>query len=123
MGAARNFLPQDREKAALYNLSTVLTLSLGVLCGLVGLYVVDFAVSLFLIDGGVLAKQVGRSVGLGDYARLASLASAAAIVGGALGSEFESDEAVRRAAYGKRERQRREQAERERQEADAAQFG
>ncbi|EXU67305.1 hypothetical protein Z951_15825 [Streptomyces sp. PRh5] len=115
--------PQDREKAALYNLSTVLTLSLGVLCGLVGLYVVDFAVSLFLIDGAVLAKQVGRSVGLGDYARLASLASAAAIVGGALGSEFESDEAVRRAAYGKRERQRREQAERERQEAEAAQSG
>ncbi|MET7933936.1 hypothetical protein [Streptomyces sp. NPDC005322] len=115
--------PEDREKAALYNASTVLTLSLGVLVGLVGLYVVDFAVSLFLIEGGVLAKQVGRSVGLGDYARLASLASAAAIVGGALGSEFESDEAVRRAAYGKRERQRREQAERERQQADAAQSG
>ncbi|MEU3491682.1 hypothetical protein [Streptomyces massasporeus] len=113
----------DREKAALYNASTVLTLFLGVLCGLVGLYVVDFAVSLFLIDRAVLAKQVGRSVGLGDYARLASLASAAAIVGGALGSESESDEAVRRAAYGKRERQHREQAERERREADTAQSG
>lgn len=118
-----SFSALDREKAALYNASTVLTLFLGVLCGLVGLYVVDFTVSLFLIDRAVLAKQVGRSVGLGDYARLASLASAAAIVGGALGSEFESDEAVRRAAYGKRERQRREQAERERREADTAQSG
>ncbi|MER5572873.1 hypothetical protein [Streptomyces massasporeus] len=117
-----------QEKAALYNASTVLTLFLGALCGLVGHYVVDFAVSLFLIDRAVLAKQVGRSVGLGDYARLASLAGAAAIVGGALGfgalgSESESDEAVRRAAYGKRERQRREQAERERREADTAQSG
>ncbi|GLV73314.1 hypothetical protein [Streptomyces hygroscopicus] len=45
----------------------------------VGLYAVDFAVSLFLLGGGALAKQVGRSLGLGDYARLASLASAAAV--------------------------------------------
>ncbi|MET8178471.1 hypothetical protein [Streptomyces sp. NPDC005336] len=106
---------QDREKAALYNASTVLTLSLGVLWGLIGLCIVDFAVALFLIEGGVLSKQVGHSVGLDEYARLAWLASAAAIVGGALGSEFESDDAVRRATYGKRERLRREQRERERQ--------
>ncbi|GAA1291562.1 hypothetical protein [Streptomyces javensis] len=110
---------QDREKAALYNASTVVTLSLGVLGGLLGLFVVDFAVASFLIESGVLANQVKRPVGFSDYARLAWLASSAAIVGGALGSEFESDEAVRRAAYGKRERLRREQAERRRKEAES----
>ncbi|WP_211122444.1 hypothetical protein [Streptomyces yatensis] len=110
---------QDREKAALYNASTVVTLSLGVLGGLLGLFVVDFAVASFLIESGVLANQLKRPVGFGDYARLAWLASSAAIVGGALGSEFESDEAVRRAAYGKRERLRREQAERRRKEAES----
>ncbi|WAP54469.1 hypothetical protein [Streptomyces sp. S465] len=110
---------QEREKAALYNASTVVTLSLGVLGGLLGLFVVDFAVASFLIEGGVLANQVKRPVGFGDYARLAWLASSAAIVGGALGSEFESDEAVRRAAYGKRERLRREQVERRREEAES----
>ncbi|MET7936504.1 hypothetical protein [Streptomyces sp. NPDC005322] len=46
---------------------------------------------------------------MGAYARLGWLASSAAIVGGALGSEFESDDAVRRAAYG----QERERAESE----------
>ncbi|AEM83069.1 hypothetical protein [Streptomyces violaceusniger] len=110
---------QDREKAALYNASTVVTLSLGVLGGLLGLFVVDFAVASFLIESGVLANQVKRPVGSGDYARLAWLACSAAIIGGALGSEFESDEAVRRAAYGKRERMRREQAERRRKEAES----
>ncbi|GAA1692224.1 hypothetical protein GCM10009680_34760 [Streptomyces yatensis] len=97
----------------------MVTLSLGVLGGLLGLFVVDFAVASFLIESGVLANQLKRPVGTGDYARLAWLASSAAIVGGALGSEFESDEAVRRAAYGKRERLRREQAERRRKEAES----
>jgi hypothetical protein len=49
-------------------------------------------------------------VGAGDYVRLAVFATAIGLVGGALGSGFESQDAVRRVAFGVRERHRRGEA-------------
>jgi hypothetical protein len=48
---------------------------------------------------------------VGDHALLAWVTTSAAVVGGALGSGLESDEAVRRAGYGNREAERRAQLE------------
>lgn len=53
---------------------------------------------------GVLQRNIGRSVEIGEYLTLAWMLSSVAIVGGALGSDLESDEAVRSAAYSERER-------------------
>ncbi len=54
------------------------------------------------------------SVGYGDLFVLAWFVASAATVGGALGTGLESDEAIRAAAYSKREEDRRDRLARER---------
>ena len=53
-----------------------------------------------LVPAHLLEENLGHAVQVGDYFKLAVLASSAlATVGGALGAGLESDEAVRAAAY------------------------
>jgi hypothetical protein len=99
----------DREETFLFNASTVLTLSIGVLVMSAAVYVLTLLGSLFFIDASVFASTLGRVPGLGDHLRLAWLATGLATVAGALGSGLDSEDAVRRAAYGYRERQRRDE--------------
>jgi hypothetical protein len=91
--------PRARERVALFNLASTLTVTLGIVSLYVGLFVITLAASALVIDDGVLAQTVGHRAGLGDYVRLAWLVSSLATVGGALGAGLESDAAVRRAAY------------------------
>jgi hypothetical protein len=78
-------------------------------CCYAGLFVASLLAVLFIIDSSVLERVLRHSVDVTNA--LAWLVSSMGTIGGALGSGFESDEAVRHAAYGRRERQRR--AERE----------
>jgi hypothetical protein len=89
-----------RKDAALYNAATALTLTVAVLCGCAALFVLLFAVSGLLIEGGVFKQQAGHAAGAGAYAALAWLGAAIGTVAGALGSKLESVDAVRRATYG-----------------------
>ena len=98
----------DRHKRRLYNTATVLTLSAGVLCCYVALLVVNMGAAALVLPVAPMESILTHPVDAGDYFRLAVFVTAAATVGGALGSGFDSDEAVRRAAYGRRERARRE---------------
>jgi hypothetical protein len=95
------------KRAELYNLSTVLTLSIGVLYMYLGVFAVVFAASTFTMDPGYFQSQIGRPLRFGDHLIVTWLASSLAIVAGALGTGFESEEAVRQAAYSYRERERR----------------
>jgi hypothetical protein len=95
------------ERVALYNVTTVLTLAVGVGIAGVGLFAVNLMAALFIVDQDAMRTYLQHPVDLGTYGKLAWLATSAATVGGAVGTGFESDEAVRRAAYGKRERERR----------------
>ncbi|WP_297622635.1 hypothetical protein [Nocardioides sp.] len=97
--------PQARERSRLYNASTVLTLLAGVSICYVALYVVNLAWALFILDPDLMDSQA--SVGSGDLFVLAWFVASAATVGGGLGSGLESDEAIRAAAYSKREEDRR----------------
>jgi hypothetical protein len=99
----------DREETFLFNASTVLTLSIGVLVMSAAVYVLTVLGSLFFLDASVFAATLGRVPGLGDHLVLAWLATGLATVAGALGSGLDSEDAVRRAAYGYRERQRRDE--------------
>jgi hypothetical protein len=101
--------PDEREETFLYNASTVLTLSIGVLVMSAAVYVLTLLGSLFLLEPSVLGSNLGRPPVLTDHLLLAWLATGLATVAGALGSGLDSEDAVRRAAYGYRERQRREE--------------
>jgi hypothetical protein len=95
------------RRALLYNASTVLTLVSGVLCMYAGVFAIVLAASTFTMDPGYFHSQIGRHVHVGDYFIVTWLASSMAIVAGALGTGFETEEAVRQAAYSYRERERR----------------
>lgn len=100
--------PSSRERSRLYNTSTLLTLTTGaVLCYGV-LYLVNLVWAFFVLDPAVMGGYLGTSLRYGDLFVLAWFVASAATVGGALGSGLESDEAIRAAAYSKREEVRRE---------------
>src|ERR671920_1932508 len=98
---------EARERSRLYNISTLVTLTVGVLISYLALYVVNLAWALFVLDPDVMGRQLGSAVGYGDFFVLAWFVASAATVGGGLGSGLESDEAIRAAAYSKREEERR----------------
>ncbi|WP_244231364.1 hypothetical protein [Saccharomonospora piscinae] len=96
-----------KEKALLYNMATVASMAVGVTASYVVLFAVTLAGAVAVIESGYLAQSLGHSSGVSDYLQLAWLSSSMGTVAGALGSSLESEDAVMRAAYSKRERERR----------------
>jgi hypothetical protein len=102
--------PDDADaqaKAVLYNAATAFTITIGVACMYVLLYLAGLCAALTLIDPDYFAATLHRPAVLPDYLKLVWLGSSIGIVAGALGSSLESEEAVHDATYGRRERQRR----------------
>jgi hypothetical protein len=99
---------QARERSRLYNASTLLTLTVGVLICYAALYVVNLTWAYFVLDPDVMGSYLHTPVGHGDLFVLAWFVASAATVGGGLGSGLESDDAIRAAAYSKREQDRRD---------------
>jgi hypothetical protein len=106
--------PPARERSRLYNASTLLTLTVGVLICYAALYVVNLAWASFVLDPDLVGNSVHAPVGPGDLFVLAWFVASAATVGGGLGSGLESDESIGAAAYSKREQDRRERLARDR---------
>jgi len=98
--------PAEREKALLYNLSTVLTLSIGVACMYAILFVLTLLAAAALIDSGFLQVTLRHPVRVGDYLKIVWMTSSLGIVAGAIGSSLESEEAIRKATYSTREQER-----------------
>jgi hypothetical protein len=98
---------EARERSRLYNISTLVTLTAGVLICYLALYVVNLVWALFVLDPSVMGGYLQASLGYGDLFVLAWFVASAATVGGGLGSGLESDEAIRAATYSKREEERR----------------
>ena len=98
---------EARERSRLYNTSTLITLTTGVLICYAVLYLVNLLWALFVLDPKVMGGYLGSSLGYADIFLLAWFVASAATVGGGLGTGLESDEAIRRAAYSKREEERR----------------
>jgi hypothetical protein len=96
-----------RQRSRLYNTSTLLTLSAGALICYLALYVVNLAWAMFVLDPTIMGGYLQVSMSYRDLFLLAWFVASVATVGGALGSGFESDEAIRAAAYSKREEERR----------------
>ncbi|MZF87703.1 hypothetical protein [Streptomyces sp. SID5643] len=99
--------PEARQRARLYNASTVATLGIGVLVCYAGLLVINWVWALFILNDQVFASMTRTPLHAEEYLTLAWFVASVATVGGALGSGLESDEAIRAAAYSKREQERR----------------
>jgi hypothetical protein len=106
--------PRARGRSRLYNASTLVTLMAGVLICYVALFVVNLAWAYFVLSPDVMGSYVKAPLGYGDLFVLAWFVASAATVGGGLGSGLETDEAIRAAAYSKREQERRERLARDR---------
>ncbi|WP_445051440.1 hypothetical protein [Streptomyces sp. SAS_269] len=98
---------EARQRARLYNASTVMTVGIGVLVCYVGLIVVNLVWALFILNDQVFASTTRTPLNAAEYCTLSWFVASVATVGGALGSGLESDEAIRAAAYSKREQERR----------------
>jgi hypothetical protein len=101
--------PADRRRrgqAALYNLTTAITVTLGVLCLYVLLLIGVLIAERLVLDASVLAQTISRWPRWSDHVSIVWFITSGSIVGGALGSSLEDDSVVRRAAYGARQRQR-----------------
>jgi hypothetical protein len=104
-----------RKRSRLYNASTLLTLLAGVLICYVALYLVNLAWALFILDPQLMGGYLQTPLGHGDLFVLAWFVASAATVGGGLGTGLETDEAIRAAAYSKREEERRNRLARDRE--------
>jgi hypothetical protein len=111
---------QALHRSRLYNASTVATVLVGVLICYVALYVVNLAWAFFVLEPGVMGGYLHASRGYSDLFVLAWFVASAATVGGGLGSGLESDEAIRAAAYSKREQDRRHRLAHDRKLAPCA---
>jgi hypothetical protein len=108
----------DRKEAALYNASTLVSVTVGVLCMYLLLFALVLLGAVTVIDASYLTFKLRHPSSFADYVALAWLSCSLGTVAGALGSSFDNEAAVRRATYGRRQRERqaRSKAERERQE-------
>ncbi|MEU8951814.1 hypothetical protein [Streptomyces sp. NPDC048489] len=100
--------PEARQRARLYNASTVVTVGIGVVVCYAGLMVISWVWALFILNDRVFASMTRTPLHASEYWTLSWFVASIATVGGALGSGLESDEAIRAAAYSKREQERRQ---------------
>lgn len=100
----------ERERAVMYNASTVVTLVIGVVIFHIGLFLLLLLTAWWTLPPEMLAHNIGHPVTVSTLLLLAWLVAAVATLGGALGSGMEDDDAVRAATYGARQRQRFEQS-------------
>lgn len=100
---------EKRERAVLYNASTVVTLLIGVMVFHAGLFLLLLLTAWWTLPPQMVAKNIGHPVSLATLFLMSWLVAAIATLGGALGSGMEDDDVVKAAAYGVRQRQRFDQ--------------
>lgn len=104
-----------RKMRRLYNMTTILTLSIAVVFYYTILFVLFFlAVRLFVPDQLFSSQTVLKSeVSTEVYLYLTWLVTSVATIGGAVGAGLENDELVRNATYSYRQQKRYEQSKQE----------
>jgi hypothetical protein len=91
--------PRVRAQVLLFNVTTVLTVTIGIASLYAALFVLVFAGAALVITEPVLGEALGRDVSRWDYVTLAWFAASFGTVAGALGTALESDAVAREAAY------------------------
>ncbi|MFC7403451.1 hypothetical protein [Citricoccus sp. GCM10030269] len=101
----------DPWRAGRDNAATVVTVWLSVGMMYMVLWSVLFTAGLVVIEADDLQSQLKHPVSLLDYGHLSWLAASLGTLAGALGSNFDSEDAIREATYSRREHQRRQLAD------------
>jgi hypothetical protein len=91
--------PRVRGQVVLFNVTTALTVAIGILCLYLVLFALIFGAAELLIRPSVFASALGHAAHTSDYLALAWFAASFSTVAGGLGAGLESREAVREAAY------------------------
>lgn len=89
-----------------YNLSTALTIAMCMLALYVSLVLLILIGAVVVIDPGFMGEMLSKEAQFNNYLNIAWLSAAMGTVAGALGSGFDSDDALRKTTHGQRERQR-----------------
>lgn len=96
--------PVSKNRAwliTLYNVSTVVTLLLCVIMLFAALLVFTLVGGLVIISPEFMEQILGYEVGFTDYLRIAWLSASMGVIGGGLGSSFDSEEDIRRSLTGR----------------------
>jgi hypothetical protein len=91
--------PRVRAQVLLFNVTTVLTVTIGIAALYIALFLLVLASAALLIVSTVLEGALGRETAMEDYVTLAWFAASFGTVVGALGTALESDAVAREAAY------------------------
>lgn len=91
--------PRVRGQVALFNVTTTLTVAIGIACLYLALFVLILGAAELLVGPSVFDPVLGHPASIGDYVALAWFTASFATVAGGLGAGLESREAVREAAY------------------------
>jgi hypothetical protein len=94
--------PEVRPRAALINLTTIVTVILGVLTLYLAMLIIALVCDTAVIAPAVIQRQLQHPVGFASFVKIAWVVTSLATLGGALGAALESGAAVREAAYGYR---------------------
>jgi hypothetical protein len=92
------------------NVATIITVLIGVASMYLMLYVLLLGAAFTIITPEYLGDQLQREVSVLDYVRLSWLAASLGTMGGAIGSNFDSERAIAEATYSRREYERRQRA-------------
>lgn len=88
--------------------TTVIMVGTSVVLMFLVLFAFLLALGLAVVDASQLRSELMHPVSFFNYPKLAWLAACLGTLAGALGSNFDSDDEIRRATYSKRENERRE---------------
>jgi hypothetical protein len=88
-----------RDQVVLFNVTTALTVAIGIVCLYLVLFALGFGGAELLLRPAIFGSALGHPAHTSDYVALAWFAASFATVAGGLGAGLESREAVREAAY------------------------
>lgn len=93
--------PQVRRRdVTVHNAVVWMSVSIGVLTLLVGIAVINLAVTLVVLPRSLVAETVGHAASWGTMAEVCALTAAVSLLGSVLGAGLEDDADVQDAAYG-----------------------
>jgi hypothetical protein len=98
----RSAAPGVRKQVMLFNITTTVTVVIGVTVLYAALYLLALVAAFWFVVPQVFNNAVGHPASLRDYFQLAWLTCSLAMIGGALGAALETEDAVHDAAYVRR---------------------